>query len=132
MVWMLVKSCDEMFGDDVVNNNAAITKTPFDQLMLMLQSQQQLSGTIAVSSNSNKNLLDGSLCWIEMTSVNATSMDNFQAVNIWLWKCANMTAVRKWMREGRSLTNICQPNSSTNNYVIGPICHMLSKEEPYD
>ena len=105
MVWMLAKSCDEMFGDDVVNNNAAITKTPFDQLML--QSQQQLSGAIAVSSNSNKNLLDGSLCWIEMTSVTATSMDNFQAVNIWLWKCANITAVRK----DCSLANICRPNS---------------------
>ena len=124
MVWMLVKNCSKVFGEE--GKTAIIT--PFDQLW---QSQQQISGAIAVSSD-NENSLDESLRWIELTSTSnaATSMDSFQAVNIWLWKCANMTAVRKWKREGRSLTNICQPNSSTNNYVIGPICHMLSKEEP--
>ena len=123
MVWMLVKNCSKVFGEE-----GKTVITPFDQLW---QSRQQISGAIAVSSAS-KNNFDESLHWIELTSDAETSMDNFQAVNIWLWKCANMTAVRKWMREGRSLTNICQPNSSTNNYVIGPICHMLSKEEPYD
>ena len=94
MVWMLVKNCSKVFGEE-----GKTVITPFDQLW---QSRQQISGAIAVSSD-NENNFDESLHWIELTSDAATSMDNFQAVNIWLWKCANMTVVRKWKLEGRSL-----------------------------
>ena len=94
--------------------------------------QQQINGSIAISSD-NENNLDESLRWIELTYYSTPQpqwttfkQSTFGSGNV----LTNTSAVRKWKLEGRSIANICQPNLSYNNYVIGPICHMLSKEEP--